>query len=331
MTASPINLCGYCRRQALPAHMDHVVPISRGGPDDPTNKVLSCAACNLSKGARLPSEWLENPPPLIAEIERNVLLRCGNRDPRVKDRQPIQAAAPIGAAPLPSVAAVLEWKLGLSLAELRPALDCLYSALGSTRTVMGIAAQNMLRLCSNQVERQFLLGLFCRKDEAYTIQHSESPLWTLFCEHDGFRFRVTRGFNVLDDAWECDCDASEDDDGCGHGAPTLGDFAFVLHSESLDGSDIDLKDMCAGVGIDLCQQKRTAAQCRAMASAAGEYYSILRFDAHEVATAPAVCFDEAVAELRALHYRAERMYRAGYRLGYEARGRAIEVVPEAAE
>jgi len=38
-------------------HIDHRVPLSKGGLHDRSNVVLSCAHCNQSKGARLPQEW----------------------------------------------------------------------------------------------------------------------------------------------------------------------------------------------------------------------------------------------------------------------------------
>lgn len=38
-------------------HVDHVVPLSRGGSNDPANLVISCHSCNESKGAKLPHEW----------------------------------------------------------------------------------------------------------------------------------------------------------------------------------------------------------------------------------------------------------------------------------
>jgi 5-methylcytosine-specific restriction endonuclease McrA len=38
-------------------HVDHVFPLSRGGGDGPENLVIACVPCNLSKNARLPSEW----------------------------------------------------------------------------------------------------------------------------------------------------------------------------------------------------------------------------------------------------------------------------------
>lgn len=58
--------CTYCGQQgtaeagpdALTWHIDHVIPVSRGGPTLPTNLTLSCAGCNLSKGDRTPIEYM---------------------------------------------------------------------------------------------------------------------------------------------------------------------------------------------------------------------------------------------------------------------------------
>jgi len=45
-------------------HLDHVIPLSKGGEHSPANAVVSCPHCNLSKGKRLPfSEW-QPPNPL---------------------------------------------------------------------------------------------------------------------------------------------------------------------------------------------------------------------------------------------------------------------------
>lgn len=41
-----------------PAHLDHVLPQSRGGSHKLPNRVLSCPKCNNRKGARTPGEWL---------------------------------------------------------------------------------------------------------------------------------------------------------------------------------------------------------------------------------------------------------------------------------
>lgn len=38
-------------------HVDHRIPLSRGGSNAPENLVISCPACNCSKGAKLPHEW----------------------------------------------------------------------------------------------------------------------------------------------------------------------------------------------------------------------------------------------------------------------------------
>lgn len=43
--------CVYCGRSApdVVLHVDHIVPVSKGGTDDLTNLVTSCADCNLGK------------------------------------------------------------------------------------------------------------------------------------------------------------------------------------------------------------------------------------------------------------------------------------------
>jgi len=47
--------CAYC---AAPSeHIDHIVPISRGGTHSIGNLTGACASCNLSKGAKFITEW----------------------------------------------------------------------------------------------------------------------------------------------------------------------------------------------------------------------------------------------------------------------------------
>jgi hypothetical protein len=41
-------------------HVDHVIPLTRGGSNGPENLVISCPTCNLRKGNKLPGEW--HPP-----------------------------------------------------------------------------------------------------------------------------------------------------------------------------------------------------------------------------------------------------------------------------
>lgn len=38
--------------------LDHIIPQSRGGSDDPRNLVTACRPCNSSKNACTPEEWL---------------------------------------------------------------------------------------------------------------------------------------------------------------------------------------------------------------------------------------------------------------------------------
>jgi hypothetical protein len=53
--------CVYCGASLTleTAHIDHVVPIHKGGTDDWKNLVSACHTCNLSKGAKfIFSEWM---------------------------------------------------------------------------------------------------------------------------------------------------------------------------------------------------------------------------------------------------------------------------------
>ena len=49
--------CEYCRMhqslQGATFHLEHVVPRSRGGSDDPDNLALACPGCNLHKSDRM--------------------------------------------------------------------------------------------------------------------------------------------------------------------------------------------------------------------------------------------------------------------------------------
>jgi 5-methylcytosine-specific restriction endonuclease McrA len=49
------NPCAYCG--APSQHIDHIIPVSRGGTHSVGNLVGACAACNMSKGAKFITEW----------------------------------------------------------------------------------------------------------------------------------------------------------------------------------------------------------------------------------------------------------------------------------
>lgn len=54
--------CAYCGITVFwdivgDVHIDHVVPLARGGANDLSNLAIACADCNLSKSKKAPDEW----------------------------------------------------------------------------------------------------------------------------------------------------------------------------------------------------------------------------------------------------------------------------------
>lgn len=49
--------CAYCGQVADPVHLDHVIPVARGGRTSIGNLVPACGSCNQSKWASLLSVW----------------------------------------------------------------------------------------------------------------------------------------------------------------------------------------------------------------------------------------------------------------------------------
>ena len=58
-TETPLA-CHYCKSLSSGKEMtiDHVIPMSVGGPHDLTNLVVCCNSCNASKQDKLPTVWL---------------------------------------------------------------------------------------------------------------------------------------------------------------------------------------------------------------------------------------------------------------------------------
>lgn len=52
------SICHICGKVCAPEeiHLDHVIPLARGGVHGPENIKVACADCNIAKGASLPDD-----------------------------------------------------------------------------------------------------------------------------------------------------------------------------------------------------------------------------------------------------------------------------------
>ena len=53
------NQCACCGFALIDFHVDHVIPLTKGGTNWPDNLQLLCPPCNRSKGNKLPHEFIE--------------------------------------------------------------------------------------------------------------------------------------------------------------------------------------------------------------------------------------------------------------------------------
>lgn len=53
--------CSYCGRES--SAIDHIIPISEGGPNDWDNMTVACTSCNSSKGAKTLLHFLSSKAP----------------------------------------------------------------------------------------------------------------------------------------------------------------------------------------------------------------------------------------------------------------------------
>jgi HNH endonuclease len=56
--------CRYCGHRARPIHLDHVVPVSKGGGDEISNLVVACVSCNYRKADQIWTPRRIGKPPI---------------------------------------------------------------------------------------------------------------------------------------------------------------------------------------------------------------------------------------------------------------------------
>lgn len=62
ITRPKAGMCHYCKKKIAgkKLHLDHVVPLSRGGAHASYNIVVACSECNIRKHAKMPNLWTPN-------------------------------------------------------------------------------------------------------------------------------------------------------------------------------------------------------------------------------------------------------------------------------
>lgn len=79
------NICVYCGQEAE-TQLDHVIPISRGGPDDISNQVPACEPCNSSKLDNDVIEWCQEEGIPIPRIVSGKYLKQYEENLRSENR-----------------------------------------------------------------------------------------------------------------------------------------------------------------------------------------------------------------------------------------------------
>lgn len=51
------NTCWWCSKKLTKYHIDHLIPLSKGGSNRADNIVISCPSCNLHKSSKMPCDF----------------------------------------------------------------------------------------------------------------------------------------------------------------------------------------------------------------------------------------------------------------------------------
>lgn len=62
--------CFYCSCDLTEYHVDHYIPLSRGGTNWPSNIVLACPQCNMAKGDMMPERFIDDYLPISLRLRR---------------------------------------------------------------------------------------------------------------------------------------------------------------------------------------------------------------------------------------------------------------------
>lgn len=86
--------CRYCRSAENPLTIDHLVPVSLGGSDDPSNLVAACKDCNAGKSSSNPdaatvAQVGEDAVRWARALEEAARLRAERRDDTRREFDPL--------------------------------------------------------------------------------------------------------------------------------------------------------------------------------------------------------------------------------------------------